>query len=135
MRRACTLQPLEEADIQCYLYYLCLRKLRDPTKIHAEAPREGEYIDLVLGTDRLPVEIKWSYIRGRKKVSKGWAGDIEKPTRQSGNRKPTFALFLSSDDGSPVQQEDLTAKEKKPLQELIRLAGENEVRLLLPYNI
>ncbi len=128
--------PEEEGDIQCYLYALCLRRLRDPSKIHAEVPRgDGRFIDLVLGSNRLPVEIKWSYIRERRRVSKGWSGDVRKLSEQFSNRKPAFVLFLSTAEGTYFPEQRLTIGQKKALLKLTNLARKKGVNLLLPYRL
>lgn len=128
--------PEEEADIQCYLYHLCLRKLGDPNKIHAEwRNANGRFLDLMLGSEKLPVEIKWSYIRKRRKPSQGWSSDIKKLSKEFSSRKPAFALFLSDSNCSPIEAQELTPAQMKSLLRIKQIASRYGVNLLLSFQV
>ena len=124
-------KPLAEADIQCYLYHLCLKRIKNPSRIHAEWHKKKKRIDIMLGNEALPIEIKWSYSGPNGKIRNRWLADVKKLSNQFSKRKPVVVVFITRQDKnfSLVRQKELSLYQLKKIQKCAKKTG---VRVLLP---
>jgi hypothetical protein len=140
--------PWEEADIQSYLYHLCLKKGIKPKKLHSERkyrlggyeydPR-GKIADLWFesGEKSLQVNIKWGYLENLgKKIHGSWLEDIDKLSKTRVKRKSFFAVFLTHKvvNGStrPITPKEFL-EHASLIDELVTKANKVKVSLLLPF--
>ena len=132
--------PLEEADIQSYLYYLCLKKINNPSKIHVEWLVKGKYIDIMFGKNQLAVEIKWSSVTKSNCLSKTkikrWTTDIVKLSRFFRKKSVMiifFALKRGIDDYSPIRKHYLPRKQQNAIEIFVKKAKRYGVKVLPLY--
>lgn len=130
-------RPVNEYEVQCYLYHLCLLRLKEPRRIEVERGTNGMKVDLILGR-QLFVELKFTRTGTRKRrgPAKKWIKDVNKLSGLAAGTPPMFALFVEHPKGqgtNPVKADDVTPEFKNAVSQLRATAEAKGVRVLLSF--
>jgi hypothetical protein len=135
--------PRSEADIQSYLYHLCLVRGCELKRLHAQETYETgrkrkSHPDLVLGgwrSKRLYVEIKWEKLRSRagigsKKVTRVRSDIKKSEKRKSKRNRYVLVLFYKEKGGGPLKPKDVTQSQKNAIETKLRRIGRAHVKVM-----